>query len=63
MTSKHETLERLYGHIIDDLQAMIKLLDRQAAGENVTRELDELESAIDVKMAMVGGLRKQWRED
>ncbi len=63
MTTKHETLERLYGHIIDDLQATIKLLNRQAAGENVTRELDELESAIDVKMAMAAGLRKRWRED
>ena len=63
MTTKHETLERLYDHIIDDLQATIKLLNRQAAGENVTRELDELESAIDVKMAMAAGLRKRWRED
>ena len=63
MTSKHKTLERLYDHIIDDLQATIKLLNRQAAGENVTRELDELESAIDVKMAMAAGLRKRWRED
>ena len=63
MTTKHETLERLYYHIIDDLQATIKLLNRQAAGENVTRKLDELESAIDVKMAMAAGLRKRWRED
>ena len=63
MTTKHETLERLHDQMIDDFQAVNKLIDRQAAGEDLTREIDELANAIEVKIAVSGGLRKRWRED
>ena len=57
MVKRTETLDRLYEQMIDDLQALNKLLDRQAAGEDVTRELEELENALDVKIALTGALR------
>jgi len=63
MTTKHETLERLHDQMIDDFQAVNKLIDRQTAGEDLTREIDELANAIEVKIAVSRGLRKRWRED
>ncbi len=59
MTSTQKTLERLDQQIQDDLQTIVKLLEKETAGENVTRELGELENAIDVKMALAGGLRRE----
>ncbi len=59
MTSTQKTLECLDQQIQDDLQTMVKLMEKETAGENVTRELDELENAIDVKMALAGGLRRE----
>ena len=58
MTTKHETLRHLDAQICADALAMIELTHRAAAGENVKRELDELDHAIEVKMALTGGLRR-----
>ena len=59
MTSTQKTLDRLDEQMVNDLQTLMKLKDRQAAGESVSREIKELESAIDVKIALAEGLRKQ----
>ena len=59
MTSTQKTLECLDQQMVNDLQTLMKLKDRQAAGESVSREIKELESAIDVKIALAEGLRKQ----
>ena len=56
--TKRETIHLLDQQIIDDSQAMIELTHRAAAGENVTRDIKQLEAAIEVKVAVSGGLRK-----
>ena len=58
MTSNHETLKHLQDQIIDDSQMMIRLTHEAAAGRKVSRQIDELQAAIDVKMALTGGLRR-----
>ena len=37
---------------------MIALTHRAAAGENVTPQIKQLEAAIEVKIALTGGLRR-----
>ena len=59
MTDKVETLRILEDQIIDDSQMMIRLTHEAAAGKKVNRQIDELQAAIDVKMALTGGLRKR----
>ena len=61
MTGRHETLERLNQQIRDDSQMMIRLTHEAAAGKKVSRQIDELQAAIDIKMALTGGLRRDAR--
>ena len=58
MTSRHQTLERLNQQIQDDSRVLMKLMDRQTAGEKVTTQIEQLEAAIEVKIALTEGLRR-----
>ena len=57
MTSK-QTLERLDEQIYDDSQRMLRLTDEAATGMKVSRQIDKLQGAIDIKVALSGGLRR-----
>ena len=57
MTTKHETLRHLDDQIIDDLQLLVRLTDEAADGKKVSRQIHELQAAIDIKMALTEGLR------
>lgn len=56
--TKHETIRHLEEQIVNESLAMIELTKRVAAEERVSRDMKELEAAIDVKMALTGGLRR-----
>jgi len=58
MTGRHETLERLKQQIYEDSQRMLRLTDEAATGMKVSRQIDELQAAIDIKVALTGGLRR-----
>ena len=56
--TKHETIRHLDEQIASDSLPMIELTKRAAAGEKVSRDMKVLDAAIDVRMALTGGLRR-----
>ena len=58
MKSIRESLRLLDQQISADSQMMIRLTHEAAAGKKVSRQIDELQAAIDIKVALSGGLRR-----
>lgn len=58
MNSSEETLRRLDDQIAADSEQMIQFTHERAAGKKNTREVLELQAAIDIKVALTGGLRR-----
>lgn len=58
------SIEHLQNQLLDDMEQFSDLMNRQAAGDvTVQAERDQLEGAVEIKLAILEGLKRQREEE
>ena len=58
MIDTQETLRILHSQIAGETFALVKLKYRASVNADVSRDIEKLQGAMDIKMALTEGLRK-----
>ena|GEM_PF-4258218 len=57
-------IEHLQNQLFDDMERFSELMNRQASGEvAIKKERDQLEGAVEIKLAILEGLKRQQEEE